>query len=310
VNKVEFHLKLLAEKEERWVEMEKRMHAHAEVASNKILLDIGGQRFATAKTTLLAYKGTFFEAMLSSGQWKPDSDGAYFIDRNPELFPVILDYMRMGSINLSKYSYDVMDSLRAEFDFYAIVFPEPELKEFVESKLLTDDQKRKLLEWTGKSTAKLLYSATRDGFTATAFHNLCDKQGMTVTIVKSQAGWLFGGFATRSWDCSNTSLDAPGSFLFTLTNPLSFPPAKFVALDNCLAHIFCTPLHGPTFGGISGQTKFGVVIPTYDLIILNNSKPTCSTPNFPTTYKDTYGRGCAIFGDMFCIVEIEVFVVS
>lgn len=36
---------------------------------------LGGVRFATSKTTLLAAEGSFFHAMLAGGKWKPDADG-------------------------------------------------------------------------------------------------------------------------------------------------------------------------------------------------------------------------------------------
>lgn len=62
----------------------------------------------------------------------------YFIDRNPELFPIILDYLRTGKVtisfllgvinsfqvNLKKYTYDVFDDLQTELEFYKIAIPE------------------------------------------------------------------------------------------------------------------------------------------------------------------------------------------
>lgn len=41
------------------------------------LTNTGGKRFAASKSTLLSQKGSFFDAMLSSGNWKPGDDGAY-----------------------------------------------------------------------------------------------------------------------------------------------------------------------------------------------------------------------------------------
>jgi hypothetical protein len=42
----------------------------------------------------------------------------------------------------------------------------------------------------------LIYQATRDGWTADNFHNKCDYQGPTITIVKTNKNRIFGGFTT------------------------------------------------------------------------------------------------------------------
>jgi hypothetical protein len=45
-------------------------------------LDVGGQRFAVSKATLVARPNTFFEAMFGGRfNTKPEKDGSYFIDR-------------------------------------------------------------------------------------------------------------------------------------------------------------------------------------------------------------------------------------
>jgi hypothetical protein len=46
-------------------------------------LDVGGQRFAVSKATLVARPNTFFEAMFGGRfNTKPEKDGSYFIDRH------------------------------------------------------------------------------------------------------------------------------------------------------------------------------------------------------------------------------------
>ena len=95
VNKVEKRIKELKERETHWAALEVLMEEQASKAAEKITLDIGmltvlylsssflllkspiidifligGQKFAAAKTTLLSHKGSFFDAMLSSGKWK------------------------------------------------------------------------------------------------------------------------------------------------------------------------------------------------------------------------------------------------
>ena len=64
---------------------------------NKVNLNVGGAKFTTSKSTLLAERGTLFDAQIRSGAWVPDEDGTFFVDRNPRFFPALLDYLRMRS---------------------------------------------------------------------------------------------------------------------------------------------------------------------------------------------------------------------
>jgi hypothetical protein len=70
------------------------MAAHNRLPT-KIRLNVGGAKFTTSKTTLLAESGTYFDALIQNDQWSPDEEGDFFIDRNPRFFPAILDYLRM-----------------------------------------------------------------------------------------------------------------------------------------------------------------------------------------------------------------------
>ena len=49
-----------------------------------------------------------------------------------------------------------------------------------------------------KYKLKVIYRATRDGFTVDKFHSLVDNQGPTLTVILSKDGFLFGGFASKS----------------------------------------------------------------------------------------------------------------
>jgi len=50
-----------------------------------------------------------------------------------------------------------------------------------------------------KSQSHLLFRATRDGFSAEAFHRLCDGKGPTLSLFKCKNGRLCGGFTAVSW---------------------------------------------------------------------------------------------------------------
>jgi hypothetical protein len=58
---------------------------------------------------------------------------------------------------------------------------------FVESTILKPEHKAKLIDWYG-SGWRLLYKATRDGWEATKFHDLCDNKGKTITVVSHTNG--------------------------------------------------------------------------------------------------------------------------
>ena len=46
---------------------------------------------------------------------------------------------------------------------------------------------------------KLLYRASDNAYCHRKFHKLCDDQGPTICIIKSNAGNIFGGYTSKSW---------------------------------------------------------------------------------------------------------------
>ena len=49
-----------------------------------------------------------------------------------------------------------------------------------------------------KSSWKLCWRGSKDGWAALTFHSLCDGKGPTVTIIKVNQN-IFGGYASVSW---------------------------------------------------------------------------------------------------------------
>ena len=106
-----------------------------------MILDVGGKKFAASKSTLLNMQDSFFTVMLCSDRWKPNDDGAYFIDRNPKFFGRILEYLRTGTLRVNDLHFEQMAGyeqreeegrtgslliyfrLKEEFDFYQIAMP-------------------------------------------------------------------------------------------------------------------------------------------------------------------------------------------
>lgn len=83
---------LEAEKLE-WAKMANKLEAVQ--LPEKVKLDIGGQIFATSISVLTKIPDSFFAAMLS-GRWgdKRDADGCFFIDRDPSVFGMVIQFLR------------------------------------------------------------------------------------------------------------------------------------------------------------------------------------------------------------------------
>ncbi|OWR45596.1 hypothetical protein KGM_202336 [Danaus plexippus plexippus] len=81
-------------------------------------LNIGGTRFSTSWHTLTWVPDTFFTALLSGRiPTVRDETGAIFIDRDPNLFGLILNFLRTRDIDLNNVN---IRALRHECDYFGI----------------------------------------------------------------------------------------------------------------------------------------------------------------------------------------------
>jgi BTB/POZ domain-containing protein KCTD9 len=81
---------------------------------------------------------------------------------------------------------------------------------------LKNEESVSLFEMTKSSNGLLLYRATRDGFTVQAFHSKCDGKGNTITIIKNNLNYVFGGYASSAWNSSGNPINDPNAFIFSL----------------------------------------------------------------------------------------------
>uniref|UniRef100_A0A915AQA2 BTB domain-containing protein n=1 Tax=Parascaris univalens TaxID=6257 RepID=A0A915AQA2_PARUN len=87
-------------------------------AEQIVNLNVGGQRFATSRHTLTWISDSFFTSLLSGRiPTVHDETGAIFIDRDPALFRVILNYLRTKQVDLSSTN---MTSLKHEAQYYGL----------------------------------------------------------------------------------------------------------------------------------------------------------------------------------------------
>ncbi len=178
---------------------------------------------------------------------------------------------------------------------------------FNESEILTTiDLKydlNKLCEFSLDQTWKLLYRGSRDGFKPYNFHKKCDNYGHTLTVFKvSNSPFIFGGFATVSWDSSNTHKSDQESFIFSLENQENFP-LKLKPNSKIFGYeVSCFELDGPSFG-IDDISYSGYG----HRICVTEVGTTFSHPNLQHLRRDqiqSYLGG----SKMFNISEVEVFV--
>ncbi|CAG9535813.1 unnamed protein product [Cercopithifilaria johnstoni] len=81
-------------------------------------LNVGGQRFATSRQTLTWIPDTFFTSLLSGRiPTVRDETNAVFIDRDPGMFRIILNYLRTKQIDLSGVS---LMHLKHEAQYYGL----------------------------------------------------------------------------------------------------------------------------------------------------------------------------------------------
>ncbi|RLU16359.1 hypothetical protein DMN91_012119 [Ooceraea biroi] len=86
--------------------------------SDIVHLNVGGTRFSTSRQTLSWIQDSFFTALLSNRiDSHKDESGALFIDRDPKLFSIILNYLRTKDIDLK--TVDIR-TLRHEAEYYGI----------------------------------------------------------------------------------------------------------------------------------------------------------------------------------------------
>ncbi len=168
---------------------------------------------------------------------------------------------------------------------------------------MTSEESVSLVEMTKSSKGILLYRARRDGFTGEAFHSKCDGKGNTITIIKNNLNYVFGGYASSAWHSSGAWNNDPNAFLFSLRRSgVSFKD-KFTVKEASSA-LYGYSSYGPTFGG------------NHDIHICNQSDTNIGSYsdfgfsyNLPDgyTYQENADNFLAGNYDQWTTTEIEVY---
>jgi len=104
----------------------------------RLRLNIGGKKFEIRSTCV--QKNTYFRALMNGTFTQADPDGFYFIDRSPEWFAVIINTLREGPIDLSRYDDYQLSQIRKEAEFYMV------------QELIQDVDRQRLVKKSGESS--------------------------------------------------------------------------------------------------------------------------------------------------------------
>ena len=164
------------------------------------------------------------------------------------------------------------------------------------NEMIIDEKERKLIcDWISinrKVKMELLYKATRDGDSSSAFHNKCDGKSPTLTLVKTSNGYRCGGFTNTPWESSRNYKKDNNAFVFSMDTRI-----KYMSTNDY--SIYCYSGYGPTFGG------------GHDLYLANGFLSTANNYcNCPYTYK-TVKKSELTGGEYnFKVKECEVYQIS
>ncbi len=114
---------------------------------------------------------------------------------------------------------------------------------FQGTSIITREEQIMLNNWVGNPFQKweMCYSKTTDGASSEAFHNLCDTRGPSITLIKLDNGFVFGGYNDYHWTSVNAYGEGNG-FIFSITSQKRYP---VVRRDRA---VYNHQSYGPTFG--------------------------------------------------------------
>jgi hypothetical protein len=107
------------ERESKNAEMETRAKEIMAQQDNIVRLNVGGKKFATTLETLNSARDTLFWSMIYTKKF--DLTKEIFFDRNPEMFPYILDYLRYKKLNLKRFTPEELQILADDVEYYQLL---------------------------------------------------------------------------------------------------------------------------------------------------------------------------------------------
>jgi len=182
-----------------------------------------------------------------------------------------------------------------EIEVFQVIFPLLSSTEFTNLKNLIGFKDR---------TFESLYRGTRDGFQARKMHGMVDGYENIVVVVKSNTGYIFGGYMSAQFRYVNGYIVDDSAFLFSLTNPTNRPTKMFQTGSNN-QDVYMNYGYGPTWGG-------------HDLHISDNCNSNTNSHTYcGASYQCPFGNcrergGVFMHGNVhhhFVVQDIEIFTV-
>jgi len=219
--------------------------------NDPIILNVGGERFATSLATLRGTSGTLLEKMFrEESDIKCSPDGSYFIDRDPRPFGYVLQYLRNDDMLVESGDDDFRNEVLDEAEYFQL--PEgvqdylgwASLSEgmdlsFSEFSFINKELKAVSMEMGG-----LLYQASKDDDSSSNFHSRSDGKGATVVIIETTKGNIFGGFTDAAWSSSSGYSTSTKAFLFRLRPSMK----RYYKKNGNNNAIYRHSSYGPIFG--------------------------------------------------------------
>ena len=114
-------------KGDKWETLEERVTSLLAVKNEDIInINVGGKHFSTTMETLMSVKDNLFWKVIISK--KLDITKGIFIDRSPDYFPYILDFLRYKKINMKRLNTSQILELKEEVLYYELIELEAEFE--------------------------------------------------------------------------------------------------------------------------------------------------------------------------------------
>ncbi|KAH7695538.1 CRE-Potassium channel tetramerization-type BTB domain containing protein, partial [Aphelenchoides avenae] len=132
-------------------------------AGNWVHLNVGGKVFHTTKHTLRKYPGSFLATLCEVEGIQPsekDESGAFLIDRDPEHFRLILNFLRNGSLDAdANLPYDGwFPNLYTASSSNLSLMKEAEFYGLTELSAQIDDARKEENTWQGTQWITMAYA--------------------------------------------------------------------------------------------------------------------------------------------------------
>ena len=188
-----------------------------------------------------------------------------------------------------------------------IIFIFKKLPAKLDSNILDESLQRKLVqlcEFSQCQKWKLLYRASRDGFSGKDFHSKCDRKKNTLTVIKSESGNVFGGYTDKCWHSKGGLVSDPNAFIFSLINKEN-KPFKVICSDGGQNAIFCISKCGPMFASYPCKLNIEDSSNTNELSIFLNFDDLYNHPDYPVGTEEAKNIMAGSY--YFRTTEIEVY---